>query len=1064
MSSSAHPITDFVVDYENFVYGVNVTTRTDISICPAGFICNETHKASCDDIRALSIYEFKFGDIHAGVYCPENNPFYRNCPIGSYCPNSSARILCPAGHFCPHKTADYRTAFVCKDCPEGAERLYRSGDASIILISILGFAGLFYIIHKYFRRHLKKIRMKLEGLRSLVLQKQDVRKFNHSHEKQLDKLRPKLEIINRRLRLPDPQASLSEPSFDPQSAEDDNAEEVATSVGRSSTVLRITDNEFYFDVESFFEVLDVSQNNLLDYDELNKVLQFGDLELKAFVKRMNQLGGSSDSNNGVSKETFCQFFLDVLEETANFSLTAEEAGARWDEICQDHGLNKNGEINAKHLYMSNIAKFLTDVQINSVIRKLRVAKLEANGLLDYSEQTYESYRPGEPSNRSMGLERPISSAFLRKKKMSHIDNGISRDFFCQHYPDILEQVLLEEQMQQSPTNTGGMDICFTHLSLEVKVGNNNSHKVVNDVTGRVQRGKMTAVMGGSGAGKTSLLNALCGRAFYGEVKGDVKINGHSANIEQFSDSIGFVPQDDIVFAELTVRENLIYSGRLRLPRGTPLWEIEDLADQVLANLGLARKADTIVGDVRRRGVSGGEKKRVNIGLELMAQGSALFLDEPTSGLDSSSALLVMSSLKQLVVASRVTVCTVIHQPRKFIFELFDSLILLGVGGRIVYHGPATLAEAYFNKLGYTMPPGEALADWLIDISTGGIVPDHGLFDLNDTEAGSMRPSERSSDDIYSSTFMGKSSAVISQEFGLTSRRRLSSITQQHVTTRTAPSGTSSQKAQDEAKLLREVLYQCWTDHFNMLENREIYDAPDPSDLPESIITPTTMTQFLLQLRRMLLIAWRNRVTKLVETLVIIATFSILGGVSGVLQVTVDDNPLVPFEILIAGREEVLQEFFPPLFAFATRATPGILSYVAGLSIVSSVVIALTASKAITEKQLEFFREAGNGVSISAYFLAVNVHTSLEQGLQVFLGAVVAVWIRSTIATNGVQYLSFLLLAWTSVSWAIFIAIIVEPSNAVLVIGFFMALMGFLFGGSNRPNTFSGESLSARRFH
>lgn len=186
-----------------------------------------------------------------------------------------------------------------------------------------------------------------------------------------------------------------------------------------------------------------------------------------------------------------------------------------------------------------------------------------------------------------------------------------------------------------------------------------------------------------GAGKTSLLNALCGRAFYGTTKGTIRINGHVTTIEEHKSCTGFVPQDDIVHAELTVRENLIYSGRFSLAKGTPLREIVDYADTVLAYLGLARVAESIVGDVNRRGVSGGEKKRVNIGVELMSKPSILFLDEPTSGLDSSSALLVMGSLKKLVESQGVTVLSVIHQPRKAIFDSFDSLILLGVGGNMV---------------------------------------------------------------------------------------------------------------------------------------------------------------------------------------------------------------------------------------------------------------------------------------------------------------------------------------------------------------------------------------------
>ena len=162
------------------------------------------------------------------------------------------------------------------------------------------------------------------------------------------------------------------------------------------------------------------------------------------------------------------------------------------------------------------------------------------------------------------------------------------------------------------------------------------------------------------AGKTSLLNALCGRAFYGDVTGSIYINGHHTSIEAHIDSVGFVPQvslirvsalltswsyltnsidrstqDDIVWPSLTVRENLVFSGRFRLPRGTSEGDIEDLADLTLASLGLSRVAESHVGDVNKRGVSGGERKRVNIGIELMSNPSVLFLDEPTSGLVSA---------------------------------------------------------------------------------------------------------------------------------------------------------------------------------------------------------------------------------------------------------------------------------------------------------------------------------------------------------------------------------------------------------------------------------------------
>jgi ABC-type lipoprotein export system ATPase subunit len=200
------------------------------------------------------------------------------------------------------------------------------------------------------------------------------------------------------------------------------------------------------------------------------------------------------------------------------------------------------------------------------------------------------------------------------------NNTISREEFIEHYPQLLLDIMLEDDDEDAfgdNTELLGIDMCFKNLSLSIKLGK-STVKVVDNVTGRIRAKSMTAIMGGSGAGKTSLLNALCGRAFYGETTGSILVNGHEESIEDHKDSVGFVPQDDIVYAELTVRENLIFSGRFRLPKGTSNEEIEELADETLANLGLARVANSPVGDIRRRGVSGGEKKRVNIGLELMA--------------------------------------------------------------------------------------------------------------------------------------------------------------------------------------------------------------------------------------------------------------------------------------------------------------------------------------------------------------------------------------------------------------------------------------------------------------
>ena len=163
----------------------------------------------------------------------------------------------------------------------------------------------------------------------------------------------------------------------------------------------------------------------------------------------------------------------------------------------------------------------------------------------------------------------------------------------------------------------------------------------------------------------------------------------------------------------------MFSVALRQPEKTER-ERELVVEDVIQLLELDHVRDVIVGSVDKRGISGGQRKRVNIGLELVADPSILFLDEPTSGLDSTSAKIVMSALKDLANLG-MTVIAVIHQPRYSIFALFDHLLLLGKGGMTVFSGPTLVAETYFESIGFKCPPTENVADFLMDVCAG-IIP------------------------------------------------------------------------------------------------------------------------------------------------------------------------------------------------------------------------------------------------------------------------------------------------------------------------------------------------------
>jgi len=228
------------------------------------------------------------------------------------------------------------------------------------------------------------------------------------------------------------------------------------------------------------------------------------------------------------------------------------------------------------------------------------------------------------------------------------------------------------------------------------------------------------VMGPSGAGKTTLISVLLGRATYGVTTGDVFVNGEPDSLQAHRSMIGFVPQDDIMLRELTVWENLLFGARYRLPASTSNRHVLLFVEYALDTLGLQDIRDQAIGDETTRGISGGQRKRVNVGLELVIDPALLLLDEPTSGLDSTSSRLVVKALRD-VARSNVTVGVILHQPSYQIFQSFDMLLFLGKGGRTVYYGPEEEVVQYFEGLGFELPPRVNPADWCMDL-IGGLVP------------------------------------------------------------------------------------------------------------------------------------------------------------------------------------------------------------------------------------------------------------------------------------------------------------------------------------------------------
>ncbi|KAK8336595.1 hypothetical protein V6Z11_A09G134400 [Gossypium hirsutum] len=231
-------------------------------------------------------------------------------------------------------------------------------------------------------------------------------------------------------------------------------------------------------------------------------------------------------------------------------------------------------------------------------------------------------------------------------------------------------------------------------------GNGPTRRLLVGVTGCAQPGRIMAIMGPSGSGKSTLLDALAGRLAGNVVMtGNVLLNGKKKRLDY--GSFAYVTQEDILLGTLTVRETITYSAQLRLPSSLTRQDIDGIVEGTITEMDLQECADRLIGNWHLRGISGGEKKRLSIALEILTRPHLLFLDEPTSGLDSASAFFVIQTLRNVGRDGR-TIISAIHQPSSEVFSLFDDLFLLS-GGEQVYFGEAKMAAKFFAEVGFPCP-------------------------------------------------------------------------------------------------------------------------------------------------------------------------------------------------------------------------------------------------------------------------------------------------------------------------------------------------------------------------
>ncbi|GAA6030923.1 hypothetical protein JCM8097_008938 [Rhodosporidiobolus ruineniae] len=312
------------------------------------------------------------------------------------------------------------------------------------------------------------------------------------------------------------------------------------------------------------------------------------------------------------------------------------------------------------------------------------------------------YHPGGIKHASAKEEKPNFPAVEDKDKSANIVDG-------------------KERETTAPRKK--VDVVIKNLRLVVKKRKSlfkrgkDEKVILENVEAAFPAGQVHFVMGPSGAGKSSLLQLLTGRLSSSDFvsSGAILLNGQPFD-SSLASLVAFVQQDDDHhLPALTVRETLRYAARLRLKDRSKA-ECDARAEEVLRMLGLKACADNIVGGELVKGISGGEKRRLSLAVELLSDPAVLFADEPLSGLDAFTAQNVMQSLKDLAASGRTIVATV-HQPRSEIYATADNLLLLVKGGRTAYSGPASGVLKAFEAVGEKPPENYNIADWLLDVAS-----------------------------------------------------------------------------------------------------------------------------------------------------------------------------------------------------------------------------------------------------------------------------------------------------------------------------------------------------------
>eukprot|EP00750_Incisomonas_marina_P033810 INCI9964.2.p1 GENE.INCI9964.2~~INCI9964.2.p1 ORF type:complete len:1921 (-),score=289.02 INCI9964.2:865-6627(-) len=665
---------------------------TSEALCPAGFYCTDPDGNSDHIIQCRS-----------GSYCPAGSVLWKICAAGFYCPDPTQQLLCEEGSYCPEGSVLPWACGVFEVCPEGAAtpQIYFS---VVILcgvpILILAFCVVAQacLLRLRARRHARRLHEAIKeaevsfsspitasvtGSRATTtLQAVELVEVEHnspatkvpakstsadsSDQVVHTATMPSSSSVGRSI-LPEASDSATSPASEiaiiPNAAD---AFEVHQKVPNSVNGSEVDDP----DTEADSPTVDASSIDfaLSGMSPFNTIAQHHH-RARAHSKRLRarsrsrsrsgSLGSSSDGDDLNLPSPYSSNVASAqgspsLPNPRPLSCVVEEADLEaGDDEENSDDVHEDADDELEH-------------ELSIFARAGMQRRTLASGqTVDLKLRTLAVVKPSSRKKQSLGTGNPAASA----------QSGLAGD----------EKVLLQ------------------------------------GLSGQIRHGELTAVMGPTGSGKTLFLQALAGKVPRQSlsVGGTLTVNGcmvpAEVGLSMLSGQTGYVPKEDTMMRTLTVKENLVFSARSRVSRPASSHRgYIKLVEGVIDILGLYSIRHSAIGDENTRGISGGQRKRVNIGIELVAEPTVLLLDEPTSGLDATCASEVCSAMKALAKLG-LTVVSVIHQPRYEIYRIFDALVLLDSDGRCAFFGESVRATLHFTRTyGWTCPADTNPADFLMD--------------------------------------------------------------------------------------------------------------------------------------------------------------------------------------------------------------------------------------------------------------------------------------------------------------------------------------------------------------